>query len=218
MTDRVGALLAETPGLQRLSHLAPDRLPVLPALEEILPFQGLRPGTTVGITGVGATSLALALIARASEESWTAAVGLPSLGFRAASELGVDLDRLVVVPEPEENWTTVLAALVDAFDIVLAHPPAPKSRPHRLNARVREQGAVLVCVGRWPECDLWLQGTSATWHGIGRGHGHLRTRTLAVTITGRGAAAHPRHATLWLPDPEGNVSISNDTSVIPLRR
>ncbi len=194
MTDRVGALLAEAPGLERLSHLTPNRLPVLPALEEILPFQGLRPGTTVGITGVGATSLALALIARASEESWTAAVGLPALGLRAASELGVDLDRLVVVPDPEKQWTTVLAALVDAFDVVL------------------------VSLGRWPESDLTLQGTSATWHGIGRGHGHLRTRTLDIVVTGRRAAARPRRATLWLPDADGNVSLAQETSVIPIRR
>lgn len=218
MTDRVGALLAEAPSLERASDLAPNRLPVLPALEEILPFQGLRPGTTVGITGVGATSLALALVARASEESWTAAVGLQSLGLRATSELGIDLDRFVVVPDPKENWTTILAALVDAFDVVLAHPPAQTSRPHRLNARVREQDAVLVALGHWPESDLTLHGTSATWHGIGRGHGYLRTRTLSVVVTGRGAAARPRHATLLLPDADGNVSLAQDTTVVSLRR
>ncbi|HYZ91957.1 MAG TPA: hypothetical protein VFA34_06130 [Actinomycetota bacterium] len=215
--DRVGALLAEAPGLERASELAPDRLPVFEAFEQILPFQGLRPGTTVGVSGVGATSLALALIARASEESWTAAVGLPALGLRAGAELGIDLDRLVVVPDPQEQWTAVLASLVDAFDVVLAHPPEQTSRPHRLNARVREQGAVLVGIGRM-DSDLTLHATNATWHGIGRGHGHLRTRTLDVTVAGRGAAAQPRHATLWLPDPDGNVSLAQHTSVIRLHR
>src|SRR5919106_1534888 len=105
MTDAVRALLAGSPALQRASRLAPTRLPVLPAFEDILPFGGLRPGTTIGVTGVGATSLALSLVARASRELWTAAVGLPSLGLRAAAELGVDLDHLVVVAEPGKRST-----------------------------------------------------------------------------------------------------------------
>lgn len=217
MADRVGALLAETPGLERASQVAPNRLPVFPPLEEILPFGGLRPGTTVGIAGVGATSLALALIARTSEESWTAAAGLPALGLRAASEIGVDLDRLVIVPDPGKQWTSVLAALIDSFDVVLVHPPHARDAG-RISGRVRERDAVLVVLGRWPECDLTLQGTAATWHGIGKGHGYLRTRTLTLTVAGRGAASQPRHATLWLPDADGNVSLAQDTAVIPLRR
>ena len=117
--DRLSVLLAEAPGLERASRLAPPRLPVLPAFEEILPDAALRPGTTLSITGSASTSLALALLARASRESWTAAVGLPSLGLRAATELGVDLDHLVVVAEPGKRSTDVLAAVVDAFDVVL---------------------------------------------------------------------------------------------------
>lgn len=215
--DRVTALLAEAPGLERASELAPVRLPVFDAFAQILPFAGLRPGTTFAITGVGATSLALALVARASRELWSAAVGFPSLGLRAAVEIGVALDRLVVVPAPEEQWTSVLAAAVDAFDVVLAHPPPMRlSRPHRLTARVREQDAVLVVVGRWPESDLVIRGTSATWHGIGRGHGHLRARTLDVVVTGRGAASHSRHAKVWLPDADGRISVARDTAVIPM--
>ncbi len=236
MADRVSALLAEAPGLERASRLTTPRLPVSPAFEEILPFGGLKPGSTVGITGVGATSLALALIARLTEESWTAAVGLPRLGLNAAAELGISLDRLVVVPEPQDQWTTVLAALIDSFDVVLAGdtlarsrglpvdrghsarcvPRTPRDLP-RLSARVRERDALLVVVGSWPQSDLTLQGTTAKWYGIGRGHGHLRTRTIDVTVSGRGAASISRNASLWLPDTEGNVTIAHETSVLPLR-
>ncbi len=216
MPDRVRALLAEAPGLELASQLSPVRLPVLPAFEAILPFGGVRLGTTVGITGVGATSLALALIARASRESWTAAVGLPGLSLRAAAELDVDLDRLVVVPDPSDQWTSVLAAVVDAFDVVLAHPPPTRHAPHaRLSARVREQDAVLVTIGSWPDSGLTIHGTTATWHGIGRGHGHLRTRTLSVSVTGRGAASRPVSSTLWLPDADGRVSLATDGTVVP---
>ncbi|MST34224.1 hypothetical protein GHK86_16030, partial [Acidimicrobiaceae bacterium USS-CC1] len=52
-----------------------------------------------------ATSLALTLAAGPSRAgSWVAAVGVPCLGARAAAELGVDLDRLVLVPEAGEQW------------------------------------------------------------------------------------------------------------------
>jgi hypothetical protein len=224
MADRIGALLAEAPGLERASELAPVTLPVLPPFEHILPFGGLRPGTTVGITGVGATSLALALVARLTEHSWTAAVGMPVLGLHAAQEFGVALDRLVVVPDPGKQWEAVLASLVDAFDVVLivgqnGAPRTPRRGHHmKLAARARERDALLVIVGRWPECDMTLQGTSATWHGIGHGHGHLRTRTIDLTVTGRGGAARPRLATLWLPDTDGNVSLAQHTTVLAMKR
>lgn len=212
MTDAVRALLAETPALQRASRLAPTRLPVLPAFEDVLPFGGLRPGTTIGITGVGATSLAMALIARASHELWTAAVGVPGLGLRAAAEIGVSLDRMTVVPDPGEHSTAVVAALVDAFDVVVGRPVDNRDA-RRISGRVRERDALLVVIGRWPECDVSLHGSSATWHGIGRGYGSLRSRRLDVTVGGRGAASRPIHASLWLPDAEGEVSPARDNVV-----
>ena len=131
--------------------LARDRrLPVLPALEALLPGAGLRRGTTVAVgaaPGVaGATSLALALAAGASQAgSWVAAVGLGSLGLVAAAELGVALERLVMVAEPgrdREGWASVMGALVDGFDIVLV-AALGRLRPadaRRLVARVRERG------------------------------------------------------------------------------
>lgn len=214
-TDRVQALLAEAPGLERASHVAPTCLPVTPAFEGILPFGGLRPGSTLSVTGVGATSLALALVARASRESWTAAVGVPTLGLPAAADFGVELDHLVVVPDPASQWTPVLAAVVDAFDLVVARPMRI-SEPKRLSGRVRERDAVLVVVGSWQESDLTLHAAGATWHGMGRGYGHLRTRTIDVTVSGRGAASRPRHATLWLPDLDGQVSPA--ATVSPIRK
>jgi hypothetical protein len=220
--DRIVALLAEAPGaLERASRLTPPRLPVLPAFEDVLPDGGLRPGTTVAVTGVGAVSLALALVARPSTDSWTAVVGLPTLGLRAAAEIGVELDRLVVVPDPGAQWDPVVAALVDAFDVVLiggltgarAHLRASK-----IAARVREHDAVLVTVGHWSDGDLTIAGTASTWHGIGRGYGHLRARTLTISVTGRGVAARPRSTTLWLPDRDGCVSPAAHAPVVGLGR
>jgi hypothetical protein len=42
--DRVRALLAEAPGLERASELAPVQLPVLAPFMGLLPDGGLRPG------------------------------------------------------------------------------------------------------------------------------------------------------------------------------
>ncbi|MEX0873401.1 MAG: hypothetical protein WD646_10285 [Actinomycetota bacterium] len=223
MTDRLGALLAENPGLERASHLAPTVLPVLQAFEALLPEAGLRPGTTTCVTGVGATSLGLSLVSRASRDAWTAAVGMPTLGLHAAAELGIDLDRLVVIEDPGKQWTDVLAALVDSFDVVLVNATigaggsggaAPPIR--KVNARVREQGSVLVAIGPWPESDVRFVGTTSVWHGIGHGHGHLTARALGVTTSGRRAAARPRNATLWLPDADGNITTFERDNVVPI--
>ena len=100
-------------------------LPVIEPLTSLLP-QGLIRGTTVVVDGTsGATSFALALAAGASQEgSWIAAVGIPWLGLAAAAERGIALDRLAVIGAPERNdWATVVAALVDAIDVVLVAPP-----------------------------------------------------------------------------------------------
>ena len=133
--------------------LAGERLlPVLRALEELLPDRGLRRGSTIAVGGgPAATSLALALVTGPSAAgSWCAAVGAPTLGLVAAAELGIALERfpLVASPPPAE-WPTVVAALLDAFDVVLAWAP-PHLRAvagRRLVARARERGSVLVVCG-----------------------------------------------------------------------
>jgi hypothetical protein len=195
-----------------------ERLPVLAPLEGLLPGAGLRRGSTVAVgaeSGVGGTtSLALALVARASAMgSWVAAVGLPSLGLVAADELGVALERLVLVAAPDRDaWGGVVAALVDGFDLVVLQAGRGGVRPaeaRRLVARARERGTVLVQLGPgWPEgAELTLQVTAARWEGLEAGHGHLRARKVRVRRAGRGEAAQPCRVDLWLPGPTGEVEM-----------
>src|SRR3954464_1989083 len=103
----------------RARPVALAREPVLPVLEPLRPLlpDGLRRGSTVA-TG-DSTSLALALLAGPSGEgAWAATVGISNLGLAAAAELGVALDRLVVITDPApESWSSVVAALVDALDV-----------------------------------------------------------------------------------------------------
>ena len=125
-------------------------LPVLTPLAPLFPEGGLRRGSTIFVEGPGATSLALALGAATSAAgSWVAAVGLPSLGMLAAAELGVALERVVVVATPPaEAWATVVAALLDAVDLVWAGLPSRVGAgdARRLAARARERGSVLMAL------------------------------------------------------------------------
>lgn len=219
--DQVRAL-TEAGVVGRASQLAAPGtrlLPVLSPFEALLPDPGLRRGSIIRITGAGATSLALALVARASRDAWVAVVGMPSLGLVWASELGIALDRLVVVPEPGAQWLSVLAAAVDAFDVVVARPPGSRERDARkLSARVREQRSLLLVTGEWPEAETRLAGSASRWHGVGRGHGHLTARTLTITVSGRGVASRPREATLWLPDEDGRIALAGEANVVPIKR
>ena len=213
------ARLAEVADRARPVALAREHvLPVLGPLERLLPG-GLRRGVAVQVDGaregVGSTSLALALLAGPSAAgSWAAAVGVPSLGLAAAARYGVDLGRLVLVASPpSEQWGTVVATLLDAFDVVLVRPPAGgRVRPgdgRRLTARARERGSVLVRLGSpsaWPEAaDLALTVTATSWEGLGQGHGHLRARRATVEAGGRRGHDRPRRVDLWLPGPDGRL-------------
>jgi hypothetical protein len=164
---------------------------------------------------VGSTSLALAVAAGPSGAgSWVAAIGVPSLGLAAAAGFGVDLGRLVLVTDPPpESWGTVVATMLDAFDVVIARPVGrrvPAGEGRRLAARARERGAVLVRLGDgWPEAaDTTLTVVATEWEGLGLGHGHLRARRATVEAGGRRAADRPRRLDLWLPGPGGALAVA----------
>jgi hypothetical protein len=199
--------------------LAGERLlPVVPALRPLLPGRGLRRGVTVTVSRSAA--LALALVAGASAAgSWVAAVGLPDLGIVAAAETGLALERLALVPAPGARaWPAVVAALLDAVDVVLVRSPArlPAAQARRLAARARERGAVLVPLGAWSEpADLRLAVTSSAWQGLGQGHGRLQARRVEVLVAGRGAATRERRVLLWLPSPDGTIAPAGGPAALP---
>ncbi|MGW3960160.1 hypothetical protein ACWED2_10075 [Amycolatopsis sp. NPDC005003] len=62
----------------------------------------------------GSTALVLALLAEATREgSWAAITGMPEVGVVAAAELGVELDRLALAPNPGAELVAVVSALID---------------------------------------------------------------------------------------------------------
>jgi len=192
-------------------------LPVPVPLVPLFPEGALRRGTTttvVGQPGHGATTLALALLAAASQAgSWCAAVGLPDPGIAAAAELGVDLRRVAFVPHPGSGWAEAAGDLLPGVDFVLVRPPG-RTRgtvARHLAARARERQTALVVLvehdSDWPQGgDLALAVGEVQWQGIGLGHGHLRGRRAEVRVSGRGSAGRAAACTLWLPAGSGAVA------------
>jgi hypothetical protein len=162
------------------------RVPVAtpPALADLVQLR------TGGAYEVDCATLALALLAAPSQAgSWAAVVGADDFGVEAAAEMGVDLSRTVLVPDPGEHWLEATAALVDVVTMVVLRPPVgiTERTAGRISARLRKRSAVLVSWGRWPGSEARLTVESSTWSGPGRGHGRLRSRELTVAVT-RGSA------------------------------
>jgi hypothetical protein len=193
-------------------------VPVLPPLRSLIPGGALRRGGVLAVGdrvrpwGDAPSYLALALAAGASAGgAWCGVVGLPAFGIAAASGMGADLGRFLMVDEPGERWAEAVAVLAGAVDLVLVRPPRRPGgeQVRRIGARirrtVRQRGAVLVVAGEWPGADLRLRLTEAAWSGLGDGTGHLTGRRVTIAADGRGAAGRERTARLWMPAADGAV-------------
>jgi hypothetical protein len=152
-----------------------------------------------------------------ADGAWCGVVGLPSFGAEAAQGLGVDLDRLVLVPDPEHDWLNVVAALVDALTVVVVRPPGEVTpgEASRLAARLRTRGAVLISVGSWPGSEARLEVESNNWTGLGTGEGLLAARQATVVVSGRRAAVRQRRHQLWLPGPDGAIRSAESVRSAP---
>lgn len=203
-------------------------LPAPAALAEALPSGGIARGSVVSITATnrgtgGATSLLLALLG-GPPQAWCALVGFPEIGLAAAADLGVDLSRLGLVPDPGPDVLRVISVLADGLDLIalssgsggmttsrsagnrLHNSSAPPivtmthSRRRVLTGRLRQGRAALLVHGPWPGADLVLTVRGARWSGLGNGHGRLRGCELEVALSGRRAgSATGRMVTMRLP-------------------
>lgn len=188
------------------------RIPTHPAIAELLPGGALRQGSAyaIGSSAIGSSAtLLMALLAGPSAAgAWCGVVGVPEFGVEAAAAFGIDLDRLVLVPNPGDRWLGVTAAIVDVLGIVATRSPErlADASVARLTARLRQRGATLIVLGSWPQSEAVLSISQSNWSGIGSGHGHLSARQVTVTVTAR--TGRPRSARLWLPDAEENFRVA----------
>lgn len=199
-------------------------MPVLAELRPLFPEQGVRRGSTIAVSGHGASSLVLALSAEISRTGgWVAGIGVPTLGLTAAREAGVALERWGFVDEPGDQTAEVINAVMSGVDLVVLGPDVAIKTAHtrRLAARLRERGTSVVHLapqGRSNVApDLRLEITASRWVGLDAGHGRLRARRVEVTTTGRGAAARPRRVAMWMPGPDGAISVIERATLRPGR-
>lgn len=180
-------------------------LPTHPALAALLPGGGLRPGSAYSLAP--SMSLLLALLARPSQDgTWCGVIGMPELGAEAAERLGVNLDRLVLVPDPGPRWLAVAATVAEVLPIVAVRPPgrAMDAEAARLAARLRDRGSVLLVQGHWPQAEATLRVGEPQWTGLGQGSGYLAGRALTVTSSSRRWPV-PRRSRMLLPAPDGTI-------------
>ncbi len=105
----------------------------------------------------GSTTLLLAALAlRQGGAGWCGVIGGEDLGWCAATEVGLDLNRVLSVPASvldDVSVPTVASTLLDGVDALLIDAPsAERLRPQyrrRLLARARERGRLILTPAPW---------------------------------------------------------------------
>lgn len=185
LRERVAAM-ERTPAL--------EPVPTLAGIADLVP---LHAGMTYA---VDSASLALALVAGASRAGeWVGFAGCADFGAEAAAELGIELSRTVLVPDPGEHWLEVTAALVDVLRIVVLRPPASVDERTAgiLDSRLRTRSSVLVVHGDWPRVEARVSVEGSAWSGPVAGTGQLQERRARIVV--RRGVRPAQHADLTWP-------------------
>jgi hypothetical protein len=149
-------------------------LPLPESLVDLLPAP--LPRGVVAVVS-GARSLPLSMVAAVTAAGGHAAiVGQPDVGLLAAVEMGADLTRLALVPDPGADPVEVAAVLMDGLDLVvlgLGGRSVAPTRARAVTARARQKGCTLLV-------------TDGDWHGASA---RLESRVCGYEVTGAGAGA-----------------------------
>lgn len=216
-----GAL--HTPG----KSSAPDSdtagvLPVPAALADLLPRGGLVRGSVVSVSG--ATSLLLGLVASVTADGGhVAVIGHPQLGLLAAVEMGAQLERLALIPDPGADPVEIAAVLLDGMDLVvlgLGGASVAPSRARAVVARARSKGSTLVVTdGHWDGAEMRLDARVRGYAGLGKGsqeRGCGRLRSLSLAVCARGRSFQPRTTRLDVRSAQGRVEwVSTPDTALP---
>ena len=180
-------------GLRR--HVEERPAELLPSSESSLPvpelLAGVLPGGLPrGAVAVlsGARSLPVSMVAAVTAAGGhVAVVGLPGFGLLAAAEMGADLSRLAVIPDPGADPVEIVAVLIDGMDLVvlgLAGCSVSPTRSRAVVARARQRGCtLLVPQGQWQgasmRVDARVRGYEVT---AGPGSGRIAAVRIGCTI------------------------------------
>jgi len=180
------AAVSQKAGCEGLLPPTEARLPVPESLAATLP-DALPRGTVVVLAG--ARSLSLSMVAAVTAAGGHAAiVGQPDVGLLAAVEMGADLSRLAVIPDPGTDPVEVAAVLTDGMDLVvlgLGGRSVPPTRTRAVVARARQQGCtLLVTNGDWPGATLRLEARVCGYETGAPGFGRISRVRLQIKRVG----------------------------------
>lgn len=162
------------------NDLLPESETLLPVPEELRDrLVSPLPRGTVAVAS-GARSLPLSMVAAVTAAGGHAAiVGLPGAGLLAAVEMGADLSRLAVIPDPGSDPVEVAAVLMDGMDLVvlgLAGRSVTAGRARAVVARARQRGCTLVVTeGDWQGVSARLEARVSGYEMVGAGRGTAPT-------------------------------------------
>lgn len=184
-------------GIERAAEALPTSeslLSIPESLAEMVPG-GLPRGEVAVLSGAGSLPVSMAAAATAAG-GHVAIVGLPDLGLLAAAEMGADLSRIAVIPDPGTDPVEVAAVLMDGMDLVLlglGGRSVSATRARAVVARARQRGCTLLVMrGTWPGSAIRL---AARLHGYEiaggcpgaavSGHGRISRVRLSMCRGGR---------------------------------
>ena len=185
-------------------------LPVPSALIDVLPHGGLVRGTVASVSGAG--SLLIGLVAAVTGAGGhVAVIGQPRFGLLAAVEMGAQLSKLALIPDPGPDPVEVAAILLDGVDLVvlgLGGQSVSPTRARAVVARARSKGStLLVTDGHWDGAELRLDASVHGYDGLGTGRelGRGRLRGVRLSVCARGKAMRPRTVRLDLRSENGRI-------------
>ena len=150
----------------------------------------------------GARSLPVSMAAAVTAGGGhVAVVGLPDFGLLAAAEMGADLSRLAVIPDPGTDPVEVAAVLMDGMDLVilgLAGRTVTATRARAVVSRARQKGCtLLVARGDWQgatiRLDARVNGYETTaCHGGAPVSGSGRISKVRLSVRAHGRAVRSK--------------------------
>ncbi len=132
------------------------------------------------------------MVAAVTEAGGNAAiVGQPDVGLLAAVEMGADLSRLAVIPDPGSDPVEVAAVLMDGMDLIvlaLKGRSVPLTRARAVVARAQQKGCtLLVTDGDWQGASIRLKARVCGYETTSEqpGFGRVSKVRLEVCAAGR---------------------------------
>jgi hypothetical protein len=197
VSGKVGAGRRGQSSSTELMPSSESLLPIPESLVELLPA-GLPRGSVAVLTGARSLPLSMAAAVTAAG-GHVALIGQTGAGLLAAAEMGADLSRLAMIPDPGTDPVEVAAVLMDGMDLVvlgLGGRIVPPSRARAVTARAHHKGCtLLVTGGDWQGAPIRLDARVSGYEMSGGsvpGCGRISRVRLAMRAKGRMAGHDAR--------------------------